>query len=136
MCFILRAGAIFHFLIMLMSIFWFLHLSHVYLNILFPIQLKFLKRKEWSRGLHITEVTGAIILSAIGPMVVFITGNEYNITTLPPMICFPASIYLSIYTLFIPLVMMSTIAVCVIIVVLWTLIKVHTYTALVEMCIL
>ena len=122
--FILHTGAIFHFVIILMGIFWFLHLSHIYLNILFPIQLNFLKRKKWSRGLHITEVTGAIIISAIGPMTVFITGSKYNISTLPPIVCFPTSIYLSIYTMFIPLVMMSTIGVCVIITLFWTLIKV------------
>ena len=117
-------GAGFHFLVILMGIFWLLHLCHVYLNILFPIQLNFLNRKTWSRGLHITEVTGAIILSAIGPMAVFISGNEYNLITLPPIVCFPASIYLSIYTMFIPLVVMSTIGVCVIIILFWTLIKV------------
>ena len=128
-------GAIFHFIVMLMGIFWFLHLSHVYLNILFPIQLNFLNRKTWSRGLHITEVAGAIILSAIGPMTVFISGNKYNITTLPPVVCFPASIYLSIYTMFIPLVLMCTIGVCVIITIFWTLIKVHSYVySIVEIC--
>ena len=109
-----------------MGIFWFLHLSHVYLSIKFPIQLNFLKRKKWSRGLHITEVTGAVILSAIGPMVVFISGNEYNIATIPPIMCFPASTHLSIYTMSMPLVMMFTIGVCIIIIMLWTLIKVGT----------
>ena len=122
----LLLGAVFHFLVILMGISWFLHLSHVYLSISFPIRLNFLKSKKWSRGLHITEVTGAIVLSAMGPMAVFISGNKYNIITLPPIVCFPASIYLSIYTMFIPLVLMLTIGVCIIIIMLWTLIKVST----------
>lgn len=121
-------GATFHFLIILMGIFWFLHLCHIYMSILFPLKLNFLKCKTWSRGLHVTEVTGAIMLSAIGPMVVLISNNKYNITSLPPLICFPASIHLSIYTIFIPLVIMFTTGVCITITILWTLIKVGSYT--------
>ena len=107
-----------------MSAFWFLHLCHVYLKILFPIQLKFLDRPSWSRRLHITEVTGAIIVSAIGPSAVWISSSEYNLITMPPIMCFPVSTQLTIYTTFIPLVVLSTIGVCVIITILWTLIKV------------
>jgi len=108
-----------------MGVFWFLHFCHVYIKIIFPIQLNFLSHKRWSRGLHVTEVTGAIVLSAIGPIAVWISGNQYNIFTLPPIICFPSSTQLSIYTMFIPLVIMFTIGVCVIITILWTLIKVR-----------
>ena len=131
---LLLLGAVFHFLVILMGISWFLHLFHVYLNILFPIQLNFLNRKTWSRGLHITEVAGAIILSAIGPMAVFISGNKYNIGTLPPIICVPSSTYLTIYTMFIPLVLMSTTGVCIIITMLWALIKVGSYIHLLQWC--
>ena len=108
-----------------MGIFWFLHISHVYLNILLPIQLNFLNRKTWSRGLHATEVTVALILSAIGPMAVLISETEYNINTLPPIMCFPST-HLSVYTLFVPLVLIATVGVCLIIMILWALIKVST----------
>ena len=118
-------GAIFHFLVMLIGIFWFLHLFHVYLNILFPIQLNVLNRKTWSRGLHVAEVTGTIIVGAIGPMAIFISGDKYNTPTFPPISCFPESIHHNIYSVFIPLVLMFTIGVCIIVTMLWTLIRVR-----------
>ena len=120
------AGVAFHFFIILMGVFWLLHISHVYLNILFPIRLNFLNHRTWSRGLHATEVTMAFILSAIGPITVLISGNEYNVIILPPIMCFPST-RLSIYTLFIPLVLMATIGVCLIIIIFWALIKVSIH---------
>ena len=87
--------------------------------------MKFLSGRTWSRGLHATEVTVALILSAIGPMAVFISETEYNMITLPPIMCFPST-HLSVYTLFIPLVVIATVGVCLIIMILWALIKVST----------
>ena len=107
-----------------MGISWFLHLCHVYLSISLPVELNFLNCKTWSRGLHVIEVMGTAMLSAIGPMAILISGSGYNISTFPPTICFPASIHLNIYMVVIPLVIMLAIRVCIIITIFWMLIKV------------
>jgi len=66
-----------------------------------------------------------MFLSALGPGVVWFSNNEYNVFTLPPLLCLPATTSLIFYTICLPLVILLTIGINLIAVVLWTLLQVN-----------
>jgi len=107
-----------------MSLFWLLHLFHIYLSIVFPIESRFLKTKKWSQRLHITEVVVSVFISALCPAVVLVTNINYNFIFYPALFCTPATQVLIFYSMAIPVVLITVIGLNLIVTVVWTLFKV------------
>ena len=121
---ILFAGVIFQFCVMLMSLFWLLHLFHIYLSVVFPIESRYLKTEKWSQRVHITEVVASVFISALCPAVVLVTNINYNFIFYPPLFCTPATQVLVFYSMAIPVVLVTVIGLNLIVTVVWTLFKV------------
>ena len=83
------------------------------------------KDKRKVKILHFSEVLVSVFLSALGPGVIWFSNNEYNIFSLPPLLCLPATNSLIFYTMCLPLVILLTIGVNLIAMVLWTLLQVN-----------
>ena len=108
-----------------MAFFWLLHVFHIYFNLQFPLKSLIFKDKKKVKILHFSEISISIFLSALGPGVVWFSNNEYNVFTLPPLLCVPATTSLIFYTLCLPLIILLTIGVNLIAIVLWTLLQVN-----------
>jgi len=108
-----------------MVFFWFLHVFHIYFNVQFPLKSLILKDKKKVKILHFSEISVCIFLSALGPGVVWLSNNEYNVVSLPPLLCLPATNSLIFYTICVPIIFLLTIGVNLIAMILWTLLQVN-----------
>ncbi|XP_065890388.1 uncharacterized protein [Dysidea avara] len=113
------SGCLFHWLVVLLHILWLLHLTHLYLKISFPIWARKLAMKKTKVLLHVTEITGAIILSGLAP-VVFLSVSEYKFGRFPPVLCFPSRA-VGFYTICVPLCIMIGCGMILTITTFWTL---------------
>ena len=114
----------FHFCFTLMSLFWLLHLFHIYLSVVFPIKARFLKTKKWRRGLHITEVAGSLLISVLVPGILLLTNIDYNMAFYPPLLCLPGTQVSVFYSIAVPAVLFTVVGLSLIVIVTWTLLKV------------
>ena len=114
-----------HWLFMLAGILWFQHTCHLFMKIMFPMWSKRHDDKEKSVVLHVLELSGAIFISIIAP-VTYSVQSEYRLSRFPPIFCAPSRIFL-FYTLCLPLCMICGGGSVLLIIVLWTLVKVSIY---------
>lgn len=117
-------GILTHFTIMLNCNFWFLHVLHLFLNVLFPLKFSLLKDKRWEKRLHIIEVIASIGFASLGPAVVWLSNNDYNTFTRPPLLCIPTPNSMLLYTLCLPILFLLIIGVNLIATIVWALLKV------------
>ena len=117
-----HSGFSYHWLLMLIGILWFQHSCHLFMKIMFPIWSKKHDDKEKSVVLHVLELSGAIFISIIAP-VTYSVQSEYIVSRFPPIFCAPSRIFL-FYTLCLPLCMICGGGSVLLIIVLWTLVKV------------
>jgi len=106
----------------LLHMLWLLHLIHLYLKIGFPIWARKLAARKTKIILHVTEITGAIILSGLAP-VIFLSVSEYKFGRFPPVLCFPSRT-VGFYTICVPLCIMIGCGMILTITTFWTLHKV------------
>ena len=109
---------------MLNVFFWFLHVFHLYLNVLFPLKFLLLKDKRWEKRLHLTELIASIGFASLGPATVWLSNNDYNMFSNPPLLCLPATNSMLLYTLCLPMLLLLIIGVNLIATVVWALLKV------------
>lgn len=114
-------GAIFQFCLILMTMLWIFHLFHIFLKVVFPIESRFLTTRRWNRGLHATEILISLLLSALGPTIVWLAGIKYGFAFFPPLLCLPTSRVFVFYTMSIPLILILTGGVNLITTVIWKL---------------
>ena len=107
---------------MLLGILWFQHTCHLFMKIMFPIWSKKHDDKEKSVVLHVVELFGAILFSILAP-VIYSAKSEYVVTRFPPIFCVSSRTVLY-YTLCIPLCLICGAGSILLIIVLWTLVKV------------
>ena len=120
----LFTGVIFHFCFMLMSLFWLLHLFHIFLSVVFPIRSRFLKTKKWSQRLHIIEVVVSLLISVLCPAILLLTNINYNLIFYPPLLCLPGTQVSAFYSMSVPAVLFTVVGLSLIVAVTWTLFKV------------
>ena len=94
-------GFTFHWALMLLAVFWLLHLIHLFLKISIPIWSRKLDRKQTKLILHIVEVAGALFFCSLAPVLTVIL-SEYQITRFPPLFCNPSK-EIRFYTMCLPL---------------------------------
>ena len=104
--------------------FWFLHVLHLYLNVLFPLKFSLLKDKRWEKRIHIIEVIASIGFASLGPAVVWLSNNDYNTFTRPPLLCIPTPNSVLLYTLCLPILFLLIIGVNLMATIVWALLKV------------
>lgn len=126
-------GGIFQFCLTLMTMFWIFHLIHIFLKVVFPVKSLFLTTRRWKRGLHITEVLASLLLSALGPAIVHLSGIQYGFAFFPPLLCLPASNVFLFYAMAVPSILVMTLGLNVIAVIIWTLFRV-SYTNIIYIC--
>ena len=85
-----------------MSVTWFLHLFHLFLEVVFPLQSKFLSEKKWKIRLHVSEVFGSVVLCSLAPTI-FVSVSEYTLGRFPPLFALPSR-GVAFYTIVLPLV--------------------------------
>ena len=105
--------------------FWFLHVLHLYLNVLFPLKFSLLKDKRWERRIHIAELISAIVLASLGPAVVWLSNSDYNTFQRPPLLCLPTPSSIILYTLCLPILVLLIFGVNLIATIVWALLKVN-----------
>ena len=115
-------GLIFHWLLVLLSVFWLLHLIHLFLKIAFPMWSRTLNVKRTKIILHVTEVGGATLLSGLAP-IIFVSVSEYNFGRFPPVLCFPSRA-VTFYTMCLPVSITIGSGVILAIITFWILHKV------------
>jgi len=109
---------------MLMSLFWLLHLFHIYVSVVFPIRSRFLRKKKWSRRIHAIEVVGSLLISILCPAILLLTNINYNFVFYPPLLCMPGTQVSVFYSMAVPAVLVVTVGLNLIIAISWTLFKV------------
>ena len=115
-------GVIFHWLLVLLTVLWLLHLIHLFIKIVYPIRSRKLDRKQTKIILHVTEVGGAFILCGLAP-ITFVSMSEYSIGRFPPLLCLPSKV-VNFYTVCIPLCIILASGVILAIIMFWLLHKV------------
>ena len=118
-------GLIFHWLLMLLFVFWLLHLIHLFIKIAVPIWSRKLDRKRTKIILHVTEVTGAFVLCGLTP-IVFVSVSQYSFRQFPPVFCSPSR-EVDFYTVCLPLCVVVGTGVILAILMFWMLHKVNSY---------
>lgn len=118
-------GCLFHWLVVLLHMLWLLHLIHLYLKICFPIWARKLAMKTTKILLHVTEITGAIILSGLAP-VAFLLTSKYQFGRFPPVLCFPSRA-VGFYTICVPLCIIIACGMILAITTFWILHKVSIH---------
>ena len=91
---------------------------------LFPLKFSLLKDKRWEKRLHIAELTASIGFASLGPAIIWISNNDYNVFTRPPLLCLPDSNSMLLYTLCVPMLVLLIIGVNLIATIVWALLKV------------
>jgi len=122
----------FHWLLVLLSMFWLLHLIHLFLKIVFPLWARRLDFKRTKNILHVTEVVGAVFLSGLAP-IIFVSVSEYNIARFPPLLCYPSRA-VTIYTMCLPICITIGSGVIISIITFWILHKVRKLTQIFHAC--
>ena len=112
----------FHWLLVLLSLLWLLHLIHLFIKIAFPLRSRKLDVKRTKYILHATEVCGAFLLTGLAP-IIFVSVSEYNFGRFPPLFCFPSRA-VTFYTMCLPLCIVIGSGVVLAIVTFWMLHKV------------
>ena len=107
---------------MLLAVLWLLHIVHLFLKITFPLWSRKLDRKQTKIMLHITEVTGALFLCSLAPVLIVIL-SRYQITRFPPLFCNPSK-EVRFYTMCLPLCIIMAIGMVLTIIMFWILHKV------------
>ena len=125
---VISTGHLTHFTILLNVILWFLHVLHLYLNVLFPLKFLILKEKKWKKRIHITEVIASIVFASLGPAAIWLSNTNYNTFIRPPLLCFPASKPMLIYTICFPILIVLILGVNLIAAIMWALLKVICVT--------
>jgi len=83
------------------------------------------KDKRWENRLHVAEVVASIVFASLGPAVVWLTSNDYNIFQRPPVFCLPTPNSMLLYTICLPMLILLIIGVNLIVVIVWALLKVR-----------
>ena len=118
----LHLGFCHHWLLVLMSILWLLHLFHLFLKIMFPIWSKKHDDKKMMVILHVVEISGAAFTSILAP-VIYLAVSEYRPNRFPPTLCVPSkAVYF--YTICLPLCAIIGSGSILLVILFWTLIKV------------
>ena len=120
--FISILGFCFHWLLVLIGIFWLQHLCHLFLKIMFPIWSKKHNDMEKSVVLHVMEVSGAVFISILAP-VIYLAVSKYTVIRFPPVLCFPSRKVI-FYTVCLPLCVILGSGSILFIIIFWTLVKV------------
>ena len=115
-------GFAFHWGLVLLAEFWLLHLMHLFMKIAFPMWSRKLDRKQTKIILHVVEVSGALFLSTLAPIlnIIFL---KYQFGRFPPLICVPSK-EVSFYTICLPLCVIMGIGMILTIIMFWMLHKV------------
>ncbi|XP_065889434.1 uncharacterized protein [Dysidea avara] len=114
-------GFCFHWLLVLIGIFWLQHLCHLFLKIMFPIWSKKHNDMEQSVVLHVMEVSGAVFISILAP-VIYLAVSKYTVIRFPPVLCFPSRKVI-FYTVCLPLCVILGSGSILFIIIFWTLVK-------------
>ena len=107
---------------MLLSVFWLLHLIHLFIKITLPFWSRRLDSKRTKILLHVTEAIGAFILCGLAP-IAYVSVSKYSFTRLPPLLCVPSKI-VYFYTVCLPLCITFGAGVILAIIMFWILHKV------------
>ena len=121
-------GYTFHWALMLLAVFWLLHLIHLFLKISIPMWSRKLDRKQKKLILHIVEVAGALFLCSLAPVLTVIL-SEYQITWFPPLFCYPSK-EVRFYTMCLPLCIIVGTGTVLTIIMFWILHKVSNINRL------
>ena len=115
-------GFAFHWGLMLLTEFWLLHLIHLFIKIAFPMWSRELDRKQTKIILHVVEVSGALFLSTLAP-ILYIIFLKYRFGRFPPVLCVPSK-EVSFYAICLPLCIIMGTGVILTIIMFWMLHKV------------
>ena len=117
-------GFAFHWTIVLLCIFWLLHIIHLFMKIAFPMWSRKLDRRQIKIILHVMEVVGSLCLCSIAP-IAFVTVSNYNFGRFPPLLCVPSK-EVTFYTICLPLCFMMATGTILAIIMFWMLHKVSS----------
>ena len=113
-------GFIMFAIISLYCYFWFLYTLHLFLRVANPIRMVKLEQSKYSRMIHITEVTIAVLLGTV-PYIFFAIYSKFHIATFPPLYCGTDPVYY-FYGTILPTVLVSC---ATLIMMLFVLYKIH-----------
>lgn len=87
------------------------------------------------RRLHITELITSIAFASLGPAVVWLSNNDYNVFARPPLLCLPTPNSMLLYTICLPVLILLIIGVNLIAAIVWALLKVHKFCMYTVLCV-
>ena len=122
LCIYYLIGFVFHFCLVIVFVFWFLHLFHLFLGVVFPFWSRFLSEREWKIRLHVVGVFGSVILCGLAPTIL-VSVSEYTFGRFPPLFAFPSR-DVTFYTIMLPITIILSSGVNLTFYTFWTIHKV------------
>ena len=105
--------------------FWIFHLFHLLYSLISPLKAQnLLKSRQFRRSVHLIEVLVVLVYGLL-PSIVIVSTSGYQYSGFPP-VCTNATPEVFFYTLIFPISIEATIGLCMLLISLWLLRKVHS----------
>ncbi len=121
-----HTGAVFHYTMLQMAVWWLLYVLMLLWTVRFPLQVRSFGKSHWFKVLHIACVTLALLVPLIPVIAAFATGG-FNNTNFPPHFCTGRDSEATFYSLMVPIMIVLQIGVAVLTLIFWTLHKVSQW---------
>ena len=115
-----HAGMVFTYTLVLLSIFFFLHILSVFWAVMFPFHARSFERKGYLKYVHFTMLAIALILPCESVAAAFASGGYKRF---PPIMCYPNSTDVIQYGTIFPISIMVASSLSLVVVILWRIIK-------------
>ena len=124
------AGILFFYGLLQLTVWWFCHVVSLFWEIQFPFHARSFKTAGHVKYIHIAMVIVGLVLPTLPVIVAFTAGTPstrgFGMTRFPPILCTSLESNSAFYSLVLPINILIAIGVPLVIVISWTIHKVHT----------
>ena len=115
-----------------LAVWWFCHVVSLFWGIRFPFHARSFQTAHGVKHIHIAMVTAGLVLPTMPVIVAFTAGHGspstrgFGLTRFPPILCTGLQANPTFYSLVLPINIIFSIGVPLLIIIFWTIHKVHT----------
>ena len=123
------AGIVIYYGLLQLVVWWFCHVVSLFWGIQFPFHARSFKEADRVKYIHIVMVIMGLVLPTLPVIVAFTAGTPnsrgFGLTRFPPILCTSLEADATFYSLVLPINIALAIGVPLVIIIFWTIHKVH-----------